>query len=56
MNDKKLNDLFKRYHSSKVAEKLLRKLEELTPAQIGKSILATKLPGQRLVNLEKLKQ
>ena len=55
MKNNKLEDLFKRYHSAKVAAKLVKKLSEMTPEQIGRSILSTKMPGQRIVNLERLK-
>jgi len=52
MKDKRLIELYAKYSSAKVAEKMVRKLSEMTPQQIGRSLLSTKMPKQRLINIE----
>ena len=51
--NKTLTELFVKYNMKDVAAKMVKDLAKATPQEIGRAILSTKKPGQRIVNLQK---
>lgn len=52
LNKKQISILLAKYDSNLVARKLTRKVMTLSAKEIGESILSTKMPKQKLINIE----
>jgi hypothetical protein len=52
LNKQQVIALLAKYDSNLVAKKLARKVMTLSAKEIGESILSTKMPKQRLINIE----